>query len=356
MKRFCLSAFLISFSLACGLFVSTDQDSNPVYVGNSVALIKSNQGYEELSMYIFVRIYEYYKHDTIPGKFAWIIPLPGRPEVSSPNYSVFEGLSKISAPVYKKGGYDYYLDCSYRQPPQDFYGKDYYEVLQYPIREPEIYDTIYAETTDTIINWLANQGISLSSQVQNLLQTYINKSWQYFYLAIFTAMFEGKVGVKLHFASSSEVLPMNIARANEFVYYHSGYYYGDYYYDGDEQISVYVYSISDHKRAYPSGALVYANSISLDELQNISDDFPNLGSELASGDYITKLKISYKEPDQSINEDIVLQQASDDDEYRELYESNDPIHYFAFDPVLLFLVCLMLRRKIRCLRNVRLSV
>ncbi len=334
MKKLILSIVLVSLSYACGLFISTDQSSSPASVGNSVALIELAQNYEELSFYVHV---EYYDGDE---NFAWLIPLPAMPEVSSPNYSIFEGLSKISAPTYISRKHNDFGCSYYEGTGQEDYGRDYYEILQHETISPQFFNTLYAEAVDTIVAWLEYQGITLPSQSQNLIQEYIDKGWNYFYIAIFGGDFYGaKVGIKFRFASNEEVVSMHIARTNEFLY-HYGYYY-------DENcISMYTYSISNHKKTYSLGKLVYANSLNQNEIDAINEDFPTLGSKLESGDYVTKLEISYVEPNQSIIEDIVLQNAPDDDEYREFIEEYS-YWYFAINPLFILLAVLLLRQKIK---------
>ncbi len=326
----CLSAY--------GMFVSSGQNT-PVYSGNAVGFISVEQNIEQLDLYVYVQ------KDYMDTVFAWIIPLPAMPEVSTPELSAFTGLSRISAPVYKQQ-YDY--GCEYSSPEvEDLYGKDYYEVLGYEMIYPQTSDTLYVENIDTLVNWLAAYNIPLSAQSQNLVTSYINKGWMYFYVAVYrTTMYHGKVGISLKFASEIEVLPMEIARGNAFTYYCDGY-YSDY----DNQIytiSIYTYSITDHKRAHALGKLLYANYINQDEAANIAADFPTLGAMLENGDFMTKLRIDYPHPDENIVDDIILTVAADDDEFRELYEEYDYV-YMGMSPlfILILLGILFFKNKLR---------
>jgi len=340
MKRIFLFLSLVSLCSAIGLFAPQCPDSCPMYVGNSVVLLELEDSFEILSVNVLINNYYYGGYGTA-YKFAWLIPLPEMPGVLSPNDVVLAALSKISGPIYKE---TYSSGCGFNAPEaKEIYGKDYYEVLKYPAINPETFDTLYAPAIDTIIDWLGNYGITLPTYSQNLINGYINKDWKYFYVAIYSCSHESRVSVTLKFPSSSEIIPMYISRANKFYGYSRGYYEWGY---GTPKTSVYTYSISNHKKAYPLGELLYANNLTSEELENISNDFPALAPKLISDDYLTKLEIEYENPEQSISEDIVLQNAADDKEYRELAEEYD-YWYLTTNPLLIFFLLLLLIRRLK---------
>ncbi len=340
MRILILFIALVSTATPYGLFVSDTPDS--VFTGSAIAMIKSEGDYEELSLFVIVRA----NHSS--KKYAWLLPFPAQPEIGSIDYTFFDALSKISAPVYKETGYyDWACSGSY-EPQAESVSKDYYEVLRFSTTTAIFERAIYTDTVATLIDSLANHGIILSQSSKEVIQSYTDKGWKHFYMGIFTSNDTKKVGVKIRFATNEYVLPMFSAHNNKFTYYNHGYYsipYDSYYY-GKLQINVYTYTLSAHKKAYALGLLGYANHFTEDEIQAIDIDFPGIQSKFVSGDYLTKLKISYLEPSQSIKEDITLQDAPDDDEYREIAESYDYVLY-SINPIFLLLAFLMLRRKLR---------
>jgi hypothetical protein len=192
-----------------------------------------------------------------------------------------------------------------------------------------------------ISNWLTNQGFVLSAAGQDLVRKYIEKGWKNYYVAIYLmGGYQNRVDVKLRFASSEPVIPMEIARANKFIYYN--YYYGV---DNDPNVTLYAYAVSDHKKANAWAELRYANNLSQKEIDNISVKYPGLGDDLTSGDYITKLAISYTEPTQSIESDVTFTDAADNIEYRQLYDKYSYYYYGSFDPFLVLVAFYFFKRK-----------
>jgi hypothetical protein len=335
MKTIIILIGSVSLLSACGLFISSDPDSFSQWVGNSIALVKMDQGYEELSFCVFTSDNSYNSNN----RFAWLIPLPASAEYASASYAALEGLTKISGPVYQSS-YSA-LSCSDNPEPADAWGGDYYEVLNNDRLDPTSQDTVYAESLAVISNWLANQGFVLSAAGQDLVRKYIEKGWKNYYVAIYLmGGYQNRVDVKLRFASSEPVIPMEIARANKFIYYN--YYYGV---DNDPNVTLYAYAVSDHKKANAWAELRYANNLSQKEIDNISVKYPGLGDDLTSGDYITKLAISYTEPTQSIESDVTFTDAADNIEYRQLYDKYSYYYYGSFDPFLVLVAFYFFKRK-----------
>lgn len=337
MKKYFIILCFVSLSSACGLFLSVNPDSYHVNVGNSVALIDQEQGYEKLSLYVRLEISQNYEYDS--ARFVWLIPLPTRPEIDDPDYQLFEGLSAISAPVYKET--DYYGCAPYSYEEKALYSRDYYEVLQYESISPDSADTLYAEDIDTIINWLSNLGFTATSEQRKSIQYYIDKGWNYFYIALFKDIdyiWAAKAGIKFRFTSTEEVIPMHITHTNRF------------FYRSQDTFSVYTYDIANCKKAYVHGKLMYANSLTQNEVNSIERDFPALGSALESGKYITKLNISYENPEKTIVDDIVLDDAPDNKEYRELV-GRDEYWYYGVSPFFVLVALLLLWCKVKATKH-----
>jgi Uncharacterized protein conserved in bacteria (DUF2330) len=299
MKKTILFLF-ITFIMVFADGAIIPSSSSEIYSSDQIALIKYFEGVEELSL--LVKTYYIYQ------SAAWIIPLPASPAISEVNTDLFLDLAEMSKPVYlNQPGYDY--GCSgYYGPAEGTRGEDYFV-----IEEAHIFDllstvVINTNQADSLRNWLVNNGYLVNDKVFELFQEYITKNWDHFFCArtIDTLAYNrNALGIMLVFNSETPVFPLKISQAN---------FYSSYYYPG-----LFLYVVDSNKMTFTDSKLLYANKIDTKELKEIQKDFPDLGNYLKAGDYLTKLFKEYQSASEL--EDITLEKAKDDKEYRELYRS-----------------------------------
>lgn len=272
-----------------------------IYSSDQIAVVKHFEGVEELNL--LVKTYYLYQ------SAAWIIPLPAAPAISEVDTDLFLDLAEISKPVYpNQPGYDYNCGGYYGPTLGTRGGEDYFVIEQAHVYGFLSTVVINTNQADSLRNWLSNNGYLVNDTAIGLFQEYITKNWNHFFCArtIDTVAYDrNSLGVKLVFNSENPVFPLKISRAN---------YYSSYYYPG-----LFLYVITTNKMTFADSKLLYANKVDAKELKEIQKDFPDLGNYLKAGDYLTKLFKEYQSAAEL--EDITLEKAKDDKEYRELYSS-----------------------------------
>lgn len=272
-----------------------------IYGKDQVAVIKISPDSEELSILVKFSAAADYQG------FAWIVPLPALPEVSGASESLFINLSALSGNRQRYGG------CGTGYYEGYDYGEDYFKIIGY--QNIGFLETVLIQTddADSLSNWLINNGYELPEGTKAILQDYINRLWQYFFIARADTSqyyYYANTGVSLKFHTDTIVYPMKISSISS-----------------SPNTTLYLYIIGAHKMFFDDAELLYANRISERELSAIEEDLPYLYDYIKEGDYITKLRRIYGNPSQ-MNTDIVIYQSPDDTEYRT--EERPSYWYFGF--------------------------
>lgn len=281
-----------------------------IYGADQVAVIKVLPDSEELSILVKYSSYGDY------NGFAWVVPFPSQPSVSEVNDSLFTNLSALSSTQQNYGGCGGPYFSGYD------YGDDYFKIIGYQTIGFLQTVLIQTDNPDTLVNWLVNNGYQLPDGMRDMFQDYINRNWQYFFVARADTSYNyysANIGICFKFATGTIVYPMKISSLTSTAY-----------------IAVYLYVIGLHKMFFDDAELLYANRISQDEFENIKEDFPVLSDYIKEGDYITKLRRTYDHP-ADMSSDIVIYQSPDDTEFR---TREKPYWYmgFANSMVLPFLI------------------
>ncbi len=296
---------------------------NEIYGEDQVALIRVLPDSEELSILVkFNWVTDY-------NGFAWVVPFPSQPSSSEINDSLFMNLSALTSTQQTYGG------CGGPHYGGGYnYGDDYFKIIEF--KTIGFLQTVLIQTDnpDTLVNWLVNNGYWLPNGMREMFQDYINRNWQYFFIAradTTHSFYGGNIGICFKFATDTIVYPMKISSLTSTDY-----------------IAVYLYIIGFHKMFFDGAELLYANSISKDELENIKEDFLLLSGCIKEGDYITKLRRTYEHPD-DMSADIMIYQSPDDTEFR---IQEKPYWYMGFAnsmllPLILFLVFIGFARLVR---------
>lgn len=328
MKKLISLIIFLALSYADGVIIPPP--GYEIESGGQVGILKYFGTTEELSI-----VFDSY---STGRSIAWIIPLPGPPTINTVSLDLFEELAKLAAPVHRN---EYYYGGScYGAPSSNLdqeYSRDYFEIIQNLTLGFLTTVVIHTDKADSLKNWLRSNGFSTPDNAITLFQEYIGKDWTYFFAAkTDSTVFYDALGIQLSFTSAEPVFPMKISSANKYI---SWYY--------DTKIPLYLYAVTDHKMTFDGSTLKYANMISAKELDEIGKDMPFLKSYLSVGNYLTKLEKRYASASE-MNADLVLKQAADDKEYRELIE---PGGYYYYGDGLLWLIfiwpCYYLYRKVR---------
>ncbi len=324
MKRFFLPTIIVSLIWADGGVVPPIY--HEIYGADQVAVIKVLPDSEELSILVkFGYTVDYYG-------FAWVVPFPSLPSISEIDDSLFINLSRLSSTYQTYGGCGPYYGGGY------YYGEDYFKIIAYQTIGFLQTVLIQTDNPDTLVNWLINNGYQLPDGMRDMFQDYINRQWQYFFIArVDTSAYnyENNIGICFKFATSEIVYPMKISSLTS-----------------TDGISVYLYVIGLHKMFFDNAELLYANRISKDELEAIHEDFPVLFNYIREGDYITKLRRFYEHP-QGMSSDITIYQSPDDTEYR---KEEEPEWYMGFGnsmllPLFVFCLLIMVTKITRLRKN-----
>lgn len=148
--------------------------------------------------------------------FAWVIPVPGKPEVNEGVDELFTGLQQLTAPVtnqsYGSGGFLGLAQLSLKESP----------VTVVETKRVDIYDiaVLTAENTTALRGWLEDNGYEYPQSREYLLRSYVNKDW-YFVAAKVTTEAVGYAGgqlktghatpLKIVFPTARMVYPLKIS-------------------------------------------------------------------------------------------------------------------------------------------------
>jgi hypothetical protein len=224
--------------------------------------------------------------------FAWIIPLPSRPEVDSAQTDVFRALWEHCYPVRRGGG----LWCSSFAPLgryEDEFGGDVEELESGLIGDWE-WRLFRATEPDTLVAWLDSLGYALPADLGTALDHYVDQGWEYFVACRVREgtywYYAANAGIKLTFSSDSAVYPLRISRVSS------------------EESPVTLYVLAEHRQMFDGARLRFSGRV--DE-----NTFPGLEGLVERESQLTKLYRYYRRSEMN---DITLRQAPDDRDFRDV--------------------------------------
>jgi len=254
--------------------------------------------------------------------FAWIVPVPGLPEVALADRQLFRDLDNLTRPVYRSRDGDW--DCFQRD---DLFGPDardgeveiidsrlvgYYQTMTVAATEaPALLDSLTAwgflhqenleATTAAITDYVDRSWYFVTFQIDSTALAEVDS---YGYYGPYGYVHGGLDPIQLTFASDEIIYPMKISAIS-----------------AADDSRVHIYVNTDHRMDFAGADTYYANRFSSGELNEISH-FPSLRAVLQPGDFLTKLHRGYR-PEQ-MTEDIILQRAPSDDEFQLIHYSGFP--------------------------------
>lgn len=256
------------------------------------------------------------------SSFAWIVPVPSLPEVSAADSRLFWDLADMTRAEYRSRDGDWNCMGS-----QDDYlvlaGQDDNGVNIIDQELVGYYQTmiISADNASALLDSLSTWGFlnpDNEDQVAEAINDYVERSWYFVTMQIdstalaniyepyyYDRYYGGLDPIKLVFAHDEPIYPMKISA-----------------YSADDNTNVHIYTKARNRRFFEGAETLYANRFSASEIRSLGY-YPRVQALLNEGDFLTKLRKGYT-PIQ-MNDDIILEPAPNNDEYRMIYYSGWPV-------------------------------
>jgi hypothetical protein len=254
--------------------------------------------------------------------FAWIVPVPGLPEVALADPQIFRDLDILTRAVHRSRDGDW--DC-FRG--QKIYQPDFatggYEIISSEL--VGYYQTLILAATEApaLLEFLTELGFLHDGNRESAtaaINDYVERSWYFVAMQVDSTALaqinpyyhDGYYGyysggldpIQLTFPSDEIVYPMKISALS-----------------AAEDSKVRLYVNTDHRMTFSGASTTYANRFSPGELEEIPR-YSSLRTVLRPGDFLTKLERGYV-PEQ-MTEDIILDQAATDEEFHLIHYSGFP--------------------------------
>lgn len=254
--------------------------------------------------------------------FAWIVPVPGLPELELANRQLFYDLDSVTSPVYRSRDGDW--GCLEQRD---------YDVLAGANDGVQIIDSetigyyqtmiVSSDSAPALLDSLTAWGFLHPGNVDAAtaaINDYVERSWyfvtmqvdsdaldeyyydDYYYVPYY---YGGLDPITLTFSTEAPVYPMKISA-----------------YSAAEDTRVHLYIKANHRLTFDGAQTYYANRFSTEELAELPYH-PSLHQVFQPGDYLTKLRRGYS-PAQ-MTQDIYLVQAASDEEFRLVNYSGWPV-------------------------------
>ena len=256
--------------------------------------------------------------------FAWIVPVPGLPELALADRQLFYDLDDITRAIYRSR--DGQWNCL---------GEEQYDIVA-PGGVENGVDIISSETlgcfqtmvlssdsAPALIDSLTTWGFLHADNIDDAteaLNDYVDRSWFFVTMRVDSTALDDYYNdgyyyyphyygaldpITLTFSAEAPVYPMKISA-----------------YSAAENTRVNVYTKAAHRLTFPGAETFYANQFSAGELADLPD-YSSLDAVLQPGDFLTKLQRAYS-PVQ-MTEDIYFEQAAGDQEFRLINYSGWPV-------------------------------
>jgi hypothetical protein len=256
--------------------------------------------------------------------FAWIVPVPGLPQLELADRQLFQELDNLTRPIYRSR--DGQWDCMGDNTIYDSVaagGDNQVDIISQ--EDIGYFQTMIISATNatTLLDSLTVWGFLHDDNIDavtDAISDYVDRSWYFVTMQVdSTALAE---------------------------YYYDGYYYHDYYYGGLDPITltfpteepvypmkisalsaaedtrVHVYFKSAHRMTFPGASTHYANRLSSAEWEGLEYS-PFLRAALRPGDFLTKLRRGYRPSE--MTEDITFTRADSDEEFVLINYSGWPV-------------------------------
>jgi hypothetical protein len=246
--------------------------------------------------------------------FAWVIPVPNKPEIAVTDAELFWELSDFTAAEIPSPGFGCFF-FEGAAPPGDQDGVD---VIEEQVVGPYATAILSATNATALADWLNANGYIFPEEGEEIVSEYIDKEW-YFVATKINAVEEGTGDalaegaiepIVLSFASNQTVYPLRITSLSATI---------------TTPPEVLLYVLADHvmvPEQYPlyigygnwednAFTLEYGNNVSVEDLSGY-EILPELVSTYLTGDefYLTKLRGSI-DADQMVDIELVSYEEGD---------------------------------------------
>lgn len=267
--------------------------------------------------------------------FAWLIPLPTRPEVDKSTDEVFVALQELTQPpfaILERKGIDAVP-----------LGAGEEGVTVWETKKVDIYEIAVLTSTDkkSLTTWLNDNGYQYPTSQAYILEEYINMGWYFVATKVNTESLgklteaqlrEGHAApLKMTFETEKPLYPLKISsvmsdftniagvQAAPLVYEESSE-------EGMEPrreiaiaprpprragVEVLLYIFSDHKSYLPGFSTVYAGWLKKDKIENLAQIQGEPWLETDKGKYLTRLQRNFTVAE--MNNDLWIRAADDDE-------------------------------------------
>lgn len=294
-------------ALADGMFLTSMAPE--IRENSQMAFIRHENGQEDLRI-----LPAFYGN---AREFAWIVPVPAIPTLETADAELFYQAATLAQPHYQHRDAEW--GCS--RTGYDVMDAGQVEVLREQL--VGIYRTmiIGADDSDALVDSLTAWGFlhdQNTAAVTPVLQAYVDRGWYFATMKVDSTALSGELPyldyywygqmqpIRFTFASEEMVYPLEISAVS-----------------ASSRSEVVIYTVGDHRMAYPGAETWYANKISASELSAIRRAHPTLGAELEVGDFFTKLVRDYTPAEMTT--DLVISRAASDDEFRLINYSGFPL-------------------------------
>jgi len=254
--------------------------------------------------------------------FAWIVPVPGLPEVTLADKRLFGDLDSLTRPVYRSRDGDW--DCLGNRgiySPDDASGG--FEIIS--SRMVGYYQTLVLAATEApaLLEFLTALGFLHEDNLETttaIINDYVERSWYFVAMQVdstslaeinphgyggYYGYYSGRLDpIRLTFESDRVIYPMKISAIS-----------------AADESKVHLYVKTDHRMTFNGANTYYANRFSPEDINGLSH-YTSLRTVLQPGDFLTKLQRSYH-PGQ-MTEDIILKRAPNDGEFQLINYSGFP--------------------------------
>ena len=237
--------------------------------------------------------------------FAWIVPVPSLPEVTTGDQNLFSQLSTMTAPVYRDRG-DGWNCGGHRDVVYSGANDGGVEIINAATVGVFRIMILAADEAPALLDSLTTWGFlhdGNADEAGPAIAHYVAKDWFFVTMEVDSTTFNPNYSyyrnaiepIRFSFAAAEPIYPLRISAVSA---------YPDSY--------VYLYTKSNHRLLFPGAETHYANRITASELSEIKSYYPAVGATLKEGDFLTKLVRRYS-PVQ-MTEDLVLVRYPTDEE------------------------------------------
>jgi len=241
------------------------------------------------------------------SEFAWVVPVPNLPEVTTGEVALFQDLQSMTRPVFRDRGDGW--SCTRNNWSYDVLDGSPVEVIRDEMVGVYRVMVLRATEAPALVDSLAAWGFLHEQNIEAVtpaIEYYVEKSWYFV-----TMLMDGDVldpeypswsynrstePIRFSFSSPTPVYPLRISAVS-----------------ASDLTDVYLYVKSQHRLDFSEAETLYANRLSAGELAEIRVHWPAAGAVLAEGDFLTKLHRIYRVS--QMTTDIELVRHGQDEEY-----------------------------------------